>query len=249
MHKVTLFFFSTLAVLTLSTATASADRGADNSHGPGTAANNITNVTTVGQGFIADGISNASAHSTAQFEVKPGDLTLDHVPNLNLSTAKVADIINGDVTVNYTDNTVNSANNFDGNNNGKLDIADYTGSNNGWKLMTSLGQFKNAKSSDIIANAKLALNATSSKGDSDVAKPDAVTLTASSANDNGTGTQETAIWTATKNTGQGFNEALYADTKSASLTISKQTNVATGVYQGTLYWNLVNVPTANAPKA
>lgn len=252
MHKFTLLIFSTLAALTLGAATVHADRGTDNQHGPGTAANNISNVTTVGQGFISSGTSASDAatgRSTAEFEVTPGNLTLDHVPNLKLEDAKVADIINKDVTVNYVNNAVTSTKNFDGNKDGALSVADYTGTNNGWNLMTALGQFKNTKTSAVIDNAKLVLTATNTTSESKVAAPLTSTLTATAANDSGTATQETNLWSAAKGTGQGSNTALYTDANSAKLTIAKQSNIAPGIYQATLYWNLVNVPTATPAKA
>ncbi|GAB6093334.1 WxL domain-containing protein [Furfurilactobacillus curtus] len=247
MSKSKLWFSSAMMVLTLGLLPVTAVNA--QTHGPGTSDNNISS-TKVGEGFISTGSdanSQAQARSTAEFNVQGGDLTLDSVPDFQFGSVKTSAIITGDQTLHLSDNNVSkNAANLDGNNTGHLSITDYTGSNNGWHVVGALGQFKNTTTSGaVIDQATLALSpSTATSDNSQTAQANKTTLTAS-ATDTNWGTDAQAIWTAAANQGQGQNTTTYVDTNN-TLTIGKQTNIAAGTYQATLYWALQNVPTAPA---
>lgn len=249
MTKTTQFLLSAAVVLSLGTVSVSADRAAGNQHGPGTATDNISSTTTVGKGFIADGTDAtgaAAGRSTAEFQVAPGDLTLDAVPNLKFAGTNVSNIVKDDTTLNYASGSVSANQNHDGNSNTALSVTDYTGSSNGWNVLASLGQFSNS-AKGTITDADLTLAPNTTTTDSGLSKPDSVTLTAAAANDANNGIQENSIWQAGAGKGQGQNTTTY-NTDATKLLIKKQTAVQPGTYQATLYWSLVSAPTATPAK-
>ncbi|GEK29218.1 WxL domain-containing protein [Furfurilactobacillus siliginis] len=250
MSKTTQFLLSAAVVLSLGTVSVSADRTTGNQHGPGTATDNISSTTTVGKGFIADGTDATSAavgRSTAEFQVAPGDLTLDAVPNLKFAGTNVSDIIKDDTTLNYVSGSVNANENYDGNSKAALSVTDFTGSSNGWHVLASLGQFSNS-AKGTITDASLTLAPNTTTSDSGLNKPGSVTLAATAANDANKGVQENSVWQASAGKGQGQNTTTY-NTDATKLLVKKQTAVQPGTYQATLYWSLVNAPTAMPAKA
>lgn len=112
---------------------------ADTNAGSGNATTNLSENTTVS---AAKTVFTASAKSTAQFTVDPGQLTLVAVPDLNFGAVPPATIVNGGQK-SLENNTVGNVSSkdksaFDGNKDGKLIVSDMRGTGNGWSLSVSM---------------------------------------------------------------------------------------------------------------
>lgn len=118
---------------------------ADTNAGSGNATTNFSENTTVSAAktvFTASATQSASAKSTAQFTVDPGQLTLVAVPDLNFGAVPPATIVNGGQK-SLENNTVGNVSSkdksaFDGNKDGKLIVSDMRGTGNGWSLSVSM---------------------------------------------------------------------------------------------------------------
>lgn len=208
--------------------------------GPGTATSNLTNVST---GYVADSTGNAEATSNAEFTVTPGTLTLNQVPNVVLENTSVKSIATGNADLTVTNNAPTGGTAYDGNNTGTLNVTDYRGDSAGWSLTVGMGPFTSGTST--VTDATLTLDQTTGALDNTAtAVPTSVKL-AQSTVANGWISNPQLLWDAAAGTGQGNNTATTAAT--SNLQITKQTNIAAGTYDATLYWALQNAPAATTP--
>ena len=208
--------------------------------GPGTTTNNLT---TVSNGYVADGTGSAEASSNAQFTVAPGSLTLNQVPNIALGSVNVKSIATADTTLPVTSGTTTGGTTYDGNNTGALSVSDYRGDHAGWTLTVGMGPFTSG--TDTVTTAQLDLNQTlGSVDNTTTAAPIDLTLSQGTVTNGWISNPETA-WLAEANSGEGANTATTAS--SSKLTISKQPLISAGTYTATLYWALQNAPVAVTP--
>lgn len=145
---------------------------ADTNAGPGTANANLSGntdtIVSAGQPvFTASATQNASAKSTAQFTVDPGQLTLVAVPDLNFGAVPPATIVNGGQKLLENKNVDNGSSKgksaFDGNKAGKLIVSDMRGTGGGWKLSASMdSQFTSGDSTLKDLSINLAATGSSS---------------------------------------------------------------------------------------
>lgn len=221
------------AILAFSPVTAGAS-------GPGTASSNLTNVSS---GYVADSTGNAEATSNAEFTVTPGALTLNQVPNIVLENTSVKSIASGNAELTVTNNAPTAGTAYDGNNTGTLNVTDYRGNSAGWSLTVGLGPFTSGKST--VTEAALTLDQTTGTLDNTAtAVPSSIKLTQSTVA-NGWISNPQLLWDAAAGTGQGSNTATTAPT--SNLQITKQSDIAAGTYDATLYWALQNAPAATTP--
>lgn len=204
--------------------------------GPGTATNNLTNVS---GGYVADSSGNAEATSNAEFTVTAGTLSLNQVPNIMLGSVSVKDIATADAKLPVTSGAPTAGSAYDGNNTGTLNVTDYRGDNAGWSLTVGMSPFVSGKAA--ISQATLSLDQTPGTLDnSATAAPKSLKLMQSAVT-NGWIASPQLLWDAAANTGEGTNTATTAT--SSNLLIAKQSNVVAGTYDATLYWALQNAPT------
>lgn len=212
--------------------------------GPGTASNNLT---TVSSGYVADSTGNAEALSNAQFTVTPGELTLDAVPNIALSSTNVKNIASAATTLNATSSNTSGGSGYDGNGSGNLNVSDFRGNHAGWTLTVGMGPFSSGAAK--VDSATLNLNMTKGNADNaNTAAPTALSLNQSEVTNGWVASPQT-LWNAAADSGEGSNTATTAT--SSSLQVGKQSNISAGTYTATLYWTLQNAPAAAAatPKA
>ncbi|MFB9769414.1 WxL domain-containing protein [Lactiplantibacillus modestisalitolerans] len=206
--------------------------------GPGTASDNLTTIT---GGYAADETSNGQAQSNAQFEVTPGALTLNAVPNILLNNTGVENIASQDTSLTAATGNTSGGSGYDGNGTGSLSVSDYRGNHAGWSLTVGLGNFTAADSS-TVTSAVLNLNATKGTVDNTAtSNPTSVKLSQSTVAPGAWVTSPQTIWDASAASGEGQNTAT---TTGSSLDVSKQPTISSGTYTATLYWALQNAPAA-----
>ncbi|MFZ8764718.1 WxL domain-containing protein [Enterococcus diestrammenae] len=204
------------------------------------ATTNLKTGDVVGDGRVATGdteTTTGKANSTAEFEVTPGDLTLDAVPDMNFGTASVKDIATNGITLTYASGDLTGEASNDGNNKGIIRVSDFRGSGTGWKLSVGLGNFTSG-STNILSGVTLTVNAPKAEG---------VTTDAAST----TVTPENASSVVTAEASEGMGENTYtisSDTKDTTLTIDKNPTIKAGTYQADLTWTLANTPSTTAAK-
>lgn len=261
----TLLSLSAITLLTVSPQLVGA--AALNTAGPGKADTNISEATTIGEGFLSNDTAPASANSTAEFTVDPGNLTLDRVPDFNFGNIKTSQLISKTVTIPNldlnsntvkTDSTAKTKTAFDGNSQGILQVTDYRGTNAGWVVYGQITPFTvlNPTSKEVTDPAfsgstltgDLIFNSStqgSYDGDQPIAtKP--VTIT-TGARTNLLGAAS-AIWQAGIDTGQGINSVTFGP-KATSLKLKRNAHTEAKTYQATMRWTLANVPNLTTPPA
>lgn len=223
MKKATWLFSSVIAALL--TTGAPVVVSADDS-GPGTRTENLISAETEGFAITAEENGSGLANSIAEVDFTPGTLSLLKVPNLSFGTKDVKSIISGDVTLPLDQGTItNGTSGYDGNNEQTIEVADYRGSNVGWKLSAALSSFTGGAT---IKADKLALTGQSA---SDTFKTNFDKLDIA----NGT----TAVLTARADQGTGL---VSASIDSGELVLPKTNNAKAGQYQATITWTLAATP-------
>lgn len=172
----------------------------------------------------------ASASTTAEFTVKPGELTLDSAPDFNFGEQSLKGILTKTIDQSNNNNIITpdgddshtkaNENNETLNSDTKdLSITDYRGAGSVWALSATLSPFenKNADSTGtIIGQITLGTGAVISKTTNQI-------WDSTTANTNGQGTAKYDL-----------------SSKPASLSILSSENVQSGKYQATINWNLQN---------
>lgn len=223
MKKATWLFSSVIATF-LATGAPAVVSAEDS--GPGTQTDNLNSAVTEGFAITADESGSGLADSIVEVNFTPGTLSLLKVPNLSFGTADVKSIISGDVTLQLGQgNIINGTSGYDGSNEQKIEVADYRGSNVGWKLSAALSNFTGGVP---ITADKLALTGQSV---SDTFKTSFAQL------DIAKGT--TAVLTAPAGQGTGL---VAASIDSGELVLPKTNNAMAGQYQATITWTLAATP-------
>lgn len=237
------FLGGTLLATTLATPVV-----ADTTTGPGDEKTNLSGntdtIVSAGQPvFTASATQSASAKSTAQFTVDPGQLTLVAVPDLNFGAAKPATIVNGDsqkLEKNTLDNGSSKGQSaVDGNNAGKLIVSDMRGTGKGWSLSISMGSDFTSGTS-TLKGLSLTLAATGSNSFFGPNKP--LNLKGTDISD----TSTPVVSTNDDNSGVGDTTFNLNAEDSASLKFPSATNssfTANAAYQSNVTWTLGATPT------
>ena len=197
----------------------------------------------------------ANGKSTAEFEVTPGDLTLDAVPDLNFGTTNVKDIATKDVILSLVDGKVTSEKDGnvtskdvtakDGNADLNLKVSDFRGVNSGWNLTAKLGTFKanikDSKSNDasdaldrlngVILH--LVVNSNDDATKTNPVKPAVVDLKQGSADG-------VTLLNADGDKSDGGGENNFIADTSSTLTIPKDPKIKAATYQADVTWTLGN---------
>ena len=261
----TLLSLSAITLLTVSPQLVGA--AALTTAGPGKADTNISQGTTIGEGFLSSDTSPASANSTAEFTVDPGNLTLDRVPDFNFGNIKTSQLVSKAITIPNldlnsntvkTDSTTKNKTAFDGNSQGTLQVTDYRGSNAGWVVYGQITPFTvvNPTSKETADPAfsgstltgQLIFNSStqgSYDGDQPVATKQVSVTTGARANLLGAAS---AVWQAGIDTGQGLNSVTFG-AKATSLKLNRNAHTEAKTYQATMRWTLANVPNPTTPPA
>lgn len=208
--------------------------GAVTFEGPGTSAQNLTNVS---NGFeLADDNSSVQANSIAEFDLTPGTLALIAVPNIYFKSDSVANLITGTPTL-ETDMAAATPNShdFDGNDEQTISVHDYRGNNAGWRLSGSLGDFSSG-STNVTATSITLAGTTTGDNTADVALSSA----------NFAGGHEASLLTAPQGEGAGDTEVKVT---SGKLALAQNTKAVVGTYQATVNWQLIAQPTPAADPA
>lgn len=173
--------------------------------------------------------------SIAEFKVKPGELTLDEVPNMHFEPTTVKDIATTGATLAYKDSTltqkIDSEGNAsvpatsDGNSKGFIQVSDFRGTKAGWKLSVALGDFTNGK--DTLTGTTLSL---------------VTGKQISVLGDDGS----YLVYDATKAPNKGVAVNRFNVDSNSKLTIPQNENVKAGTYQADLTWTLANTATTTA---
>lgn len=209
--------------------------------------------------FAADATDgSASGKSTAEFQVTPGDLTLDAVPDLKFKDTDVETIATKGVTVPLVDGKVTSGGNVtskdvtakDGNADLNLKVSDFRGVNSGWNLTAKLGTFeakiKDSKSDDTSDNLGrlndslngVVLHLVVKSSPSDATKTNSVTPTNVDLKQGSADGVTLLNADGDKSDGGGENNFI-ADT-SSTLTIPKDPKIKAATYQADVTWTLGN---------
>lgn len=196
---------------------------------------------TAGAGYEATQASAAEAHSTAEFTIDPGKLTLDKVSDLHFSkngksNPQVADFI-ADQDLTLDGQSVTSKTGEDGNSDKQVIVSDFRGSHDGWTLNVKMTPFVNANNNkDGISGSQLTL---------DVVKDD---------------TKGKAINPLLKQVvvNQEGNTLINADSDQGTFTntfdltgnlhipAAGNESIQSGTYQSTVTWTLLNTKKAEA---
>lgn len=215
-------------------------------HGVGTTDNNIS-AGGVGAGFEAVEGTAAKAESIGEFDIAPGKLTLDQVPNFFFKNDQneapsVFDVSQGR-TVKLVDQAVSrdkalAGSGLDGSDAKKLVVSDYRGLDTaGWNLSVAVAPFK-LDDAHTISGVTLSLktNVTArgvGEAGSDLTDPQAVSIEATGS--------AVPVLTAAPKSGTLTNNFYFDGT--TTLTFAKQAAQA-GNYQSKITWSLENVPPA-----
>ncbi|KRO16268.1 WxL domain-containing protein [Lacticaseibacillus saniviri] len=259
----TLLSLSAITLLTVSPQLVGA--AALNTAGPGKADTNISEATTIGEGFLSADAAPASANSTAEFTVTPGNLTLDRVPDFQFGDIKTSQLVTKSTTTANLNSSSNDAktggtskgkNAFDGNSDGVLQVTDYRGTNAGWVVYGQITPFTvlnptsiegsktAANGSTLTGNLTLkAVTPTAFDGDNAIPTKEVSVITGDKGGQLGS---STAVWQAAVDTGQGQNNVKFG-AGTATLTLKRNAHTDAQTYQATLRWTLANVPAAEVP--
>jgi len=211
--------------------------------GPGTKTTNLSGNTIVSAGqpvFTASATQSASAKSTAQFTVDPGQLTLVAVPDLNFGAVPPATIVNGgqkSLENKKVDNGSSKGKSaFDGNNAGKLIVSDMRGTGGGWKLSASMdSQFTSGDSTLKDLSINLAATGSSS---SFFGSNKALNLAGNNISD----TSTPVVSTNDDNNGVGDTTFTLNAARLNFPTATNSTFTPNAAYQSNVTWTLVAAP-------
>lgn len=183
--------------------------------------------------------------STAEFQVTPGDLTLDKVPDLKFVGTSVKDIVAGNVTLNLDSGNVTKTDRAKTNNGTadlNLEVSDYRGGTTGWDLYAQLSPFKAIDSNDTLEATELNLSLKDSDSDNPIKSIGTKDIVATNT--------ATPILTTAKDSDEGLGKNILSvlTGEKTQLTIPQNKKVKAGTYQADVTWTLGNTFDAAAAK-
>lgn len=211
----------------------------------------------------------ASGTSTAEFQVTPGKLKLDAVPDLNFGTTEVEEIATKDVTLlPLIDKEVTSGGNVtskdmtakNGNADLNLQVSDFRGGTAGWNLTAALGNFtaniaKSDKSNTVdneisngtpahLSGVELKLVVKDNGSNNKVSQVNGANASATLEQNNGA----TPLLSAAKDSAEGLGLNRFSAEKDSTLKIPKDPEIKAATYQADITWTLGNTFNTAAAK-
>ncbi|MDO1604483.1 WxL domain-containing protein [Lactobacillus sp. YT155] len=178
----------------------------------------------------ADDSDSATANTTAQFNVEPGQLNLKSAPDFNFGGHTLQDLmtlINNKASMSQSGNTVDphSDSHDITSDNSHLAVSDYRGSGNSWQLSASISDFKNLNGTGTVSGL---INLAGVNKDASISGSQSVIWTSDQA------------YTAQGELIDGQGESSIDMSQGSTLTLSNPLALQSGNYQATVNWVLEN---------